>query len=159
MQPNPNVYSSYGANPTAPISQVSPAYYEPAEHGHKRHMKEICKRYHHHLIHVESTDGKVFVGIIDGMDDDHVYLLIPIGDMDGDDRAFGAPFGGFGAPFGGFGAPFGVPFATPFGAPFGGFGGFGGFPFFGGFPRRFRRFIRRPFPFFGLRRFFFPFFF
>ncbi|RRJ67513.1 hypothetical protein EHV15_11415 [Paenibacillus oralis] len=120
-------------------------------HGHKRHMMEICKRYHHHLIHIESSDGHVHVGIIDGMDDDHVYLLIPIGDMDGDDRAFGAPFGGFGTPFGGFG--------TPFGAPFGGFGGFGGFPFFGGFPRRFRRFIRRPFPFFGLRRFFFPFFF
>ncbi|OMG50020.1 hypothetical protein BK140_08795 [Paenibacillus macerans] len=109
-------------------------------------MKEICKRYHHHLIHVESTDGKVFVGIIDGMDDDHVYLLVAVGDTDGDDRAIlgGYPFGAFG--FGGY--------------PYGGFygGGYGfGYPFYG-YPRRFRRFIRRPFPFFGLRRFAFPFF-
>ncbi|MEC0135604.1 hypothetical protein P4H94_01655 [Paenibacillus macerans] len=145
MQPNPNVYSSYGANPTAPISQVSPAYYEPAEHGHKRHMKEMCRKYHHHFMHLEGTDGRVYEGIIDGIDDDHVYLLVPIGETDGDDRAFGGyPFGTFG--YGGF--------------PYGGFGGypFYGYPFYG-YPRRFRRFIRRPFPFFGLRRFFFPFFF
>ncbi|MNP80831.1 hypothetical protein D3C76_1790330 [compost metagenome] len=63
------------------------------------------------------------------MDDEHVYLLVPVGDMD--DRGLGYPYGGF--PYGGYGYGY-------------------------GYPRRFRRFIRRPFPFFFFRSFFFPFF-
>lgn len=103
---------------------------------YKRNMHEMCKKYHHHFVQIETTEGKVFDGIVDGMDDDHVYLLIPIGDADRDDqRQF---WGGF---------PH-----SPFGFGF-------GHPFFFGIPRRFRRFGRFGFPFFGLRRFGFPFFF
>lgn len=86
-------------------------------------------------------NGKMYDGIIDKADNDHAYLLVPIGDQREEDneeeRQFG--FGGFGSPFGGFGGPFG------------GFGGFGHFPF------RFRRFRRFRFPFSRIRRFSFPF--
>lgn len=123
----PSMYSPYGGTP----SQVSPMSQEPMGYDHKKQMMEMCKKYHHHLMQMEGTDGRMYEGIIDGMDDDHVYLLVPVGDMD--DRAFGSPYGGH---------------------PY-----YGGFGYGYGYPRRFRRFIRRPYPFFFFRRFFFPFFF
>lgn len=98
------------------------------------HMRDMCKRYQHYLVVLEGNDGSMIEGIIDGWDDDHVYLLVPIGDQDdGYDRQFGL-----------YGYPYGYPY------------GFYGPPY--GYPRRFRRFRRHFFPFFGLRRLFFPIF-
>ena len=102
---------------------------------------DFCKRHKHYYVLLEMDNGKMYDGIIDKADNDHAYLLVPIGDQREEDneeeRQFG--FGGFGSPFGGFGGPFG------------GFGGFGHFPF------RFRRFRRFRFPFSRIRRFSFPF--
>jgi hypothetical protein len=108
---------------------------------HKQKMYDFCRQHMYHYVQMETADGSQYDGIVDGMDNDQVYLLAPIGDMNDDEnqRQFGG-FGGFGGPFGGFGGPF---------------GGFGGF----GFPFRFRRFGRFGFPFSGIRRFSFPFFF
>ncbi|AXI40400.1 hypothetical protein CX649_01420 [Bacillaceae bacterium ZC4] len=116
---------------------------------------DFCKRHKHYYVLLEMDDGKMYDGIIDKADNDHAYLLVPIGDQREEDNeeerqfgfgGFGGPFGGFGSPFGGFGGPFGG-----FGGPFGGFGGFGHSPF------RFRRFRRFRFPFSRIRRFSFPF--
>ncbi|AXF57982.1 hypothetical protein DT065_12535 [Salicibibacter kimchii] len=96
---------------------------------HKHHMYDLCQRYHYHLVQCEGTDGQVYDGIIDSVDDEGVYLLIPVGDMEREDqddmnRQFGYGYPGFGF----------------------------------GYPGRFRRFRRRHFPFFFLRRLLFPFF-
>lgn len=89
----PNMYSSYGNVP----SQVSPAYQDPMDpSAHKRGVMEMCKKYHHYLMMMEGSDGRIYEGIIDGVDDEHVYLLVPVGDMDMEmeGRAFGVPFAG-----------------------------------------------------------------
>ncbi|REJ22039.1 MAG: hypothetical protein C6W54_15790 [Bacillaceae bacterium] len=121
-------------------------YRDHYDHHVSKH--DFCKRHKHYYVLLEMDDGKMYDGIIDKADNDHAYLLVPIGDQREEDneeeRQFG--FGGFGGPFGGFGSPFGG-----FGGPFGGFGGFGHFPF------RFRRFRRFRFPFSRIRRFSFPF--
>lgn len=115
--------------------------YNPYKSAHKgsHHMKEMCDRYHHHMVQIEADDGRVYEGILDGHDDNQLYLLVPTGDQDADDmRQY--PYGyGYGYP-NGYGYPY------------------WGYPFYG-YPRRFRRFRRFGFPFFGLRSFFFPFFF
>ncbi len=119
---------------------------------HTKHLHDLCKRYHNHLMQIETTDGQVYDGIIDSVDGDGVTILIAVGDMEREDESqdeqnqrqfgYGPGYGGYGPGFGGYGP---------------GFGGYG--PGFGyGFPRRFRRFRRFHFPFFGLRRLFFPFF-
>ncbi|WP_052144720.1 hypothetical protein [Halalkalibacter okhensis] len=100
---------------------------------HQQQLHDLCQRYHHHLMQFETTDGQVHDGIIDGIDQNGVNMLMPVGDMDHDDT-------------------------TDF--RYGGYGGFpgGGYGYGYGFPRRFRRFRRRYFPFPILRSFFFPYF-
>ncbi|RSK25482.1 hypothetical protein EJF36_00320 [Bacillus sp. HMF5848] len=93
----------------------------------------FCNTYNFYMIGIHMEDGNSYEGILERHDDDNVYLLVPIGDMD--DNRFG--YGGYG------------------GLGYGGYGGFGGY----GYPYRFRRFRRFRFPFFGIRSFFFPFFF
>lgn len=123
MQHTPNMYMPYG----------TPMHHEPMDQvSHKQQMQDFCKRYHHYFAQIETTDGNIYDGIIDGSDDESVYLLVPSGDSERDDennRQY--PFGG---------PPFDY-----------------GFP--PRFPRRFRRFRRQRFPFFFLRRLFFPYFF
>ncbi|SEB13515.1 hypothetical protein SAMN05421743_11910 [Thalassobacillus cyri] len=103
-------------------------------------VKEMCQTNHYYFVQIQLSDGSLVDGIIDGTDEDHVYMLVPVGDEMGeaDQRQFG--YSGYGG--------------------FGGYGGYGGYPFGGGYgyPRRFRRFRRRRFPFFHVRRLFFPFF-
>lgn len=89
-------------------------------------MYDMCKKYHHHFVQIEGTDGNVYDGIIDGLDKNHVYLLVPSGETEAQEdmnRQFN-PYFGYGY----------------------------------GYPRRFRRFRRHRFPFFFIRRLFFPFF-
>jgi hypothetical protein len=94
----------------------------------QQHMYELCQQYHHHMMQFQTADGQTIEGIIDGVDREGVNLLVPVGDTD-DDQGTHTDFRY----------------------------GYGGFPGYG-FPRRFRRFRRQHFPFFFLRRLFFPFF-
>lgn len=109
-------------------------------------VKEMCQTNHYYFVQIQLSDGSLVDGIIDGTDEDHVYMLVPVGDEmeETDQRQFG--YSGYGG-FGGYGG-------------YDGYGGYGGYPFGGGYgyPRRFRRFRRRRFPFFHVRRLFFPFF-
>ncbi|OEH91677.1 hypothetical protein BFG57_04090 [Bacillus solimangrovi] len=118
----------------------------PHHDNHKK-LKDYVKEHMLNYVMVELKDGKTIDGIIEEIDGEHVYLLVPAGDEEqaennagngnGNDRQFG--FGpGFG--YGGFGPGFGY--------------GFGGY----GFPGRFRYFRRRRFPFYGIRRFYPPYF-
>ncbi|WP_339210329.1 hypothetical protein NSQ41_16010 [Aeribacillus sp. FSL K6-8210] len=126
------------ANPQEPYEENM---HDRDHYDHHVSKHDFCKRHKHYYVLLEMDDGKMYDGIIDKADNDHAYLLVPIGDQREEDneeeRQFG--FGGFGGPFGGFGGPFG------------GFGGFGHSPF------RFRRFRRFRFPFSRIRRFSFPF--
>lgn len=98
---------------------------------HKKEMHGMCNKYHYHFVQIETVDG-VYDGIIDGVDGDHVYLLVPSGEIEGEEH-YGHEY-----------RPDGYPYGSPFGF---------------GYPRRFRRFGRFSFPFFAIRRLFFPFFF
>lgn len=95
---------------------------------HKKKMHQFCKTYHYHYIQMKMTDGAQYEGVLDGFDEDQVYLLMPIGEQSrqppGDNRIYG------------------------------GYGGFGG----SGYPYRFRRFGRYGFPFYGIGGFGFPYF-
>lgn len=119
------------ANPQEPYEE-NMHYRDHYDHHVSKH--DFCKRHKHYYVLLEMDDGKMYDGIIDKADNDHAYLLVPIGDQREEDNEEERQFG-----FGGFGSPFG------------GFGGFGHFPF------RFRRFRRFRFPFSRIRRFSFPF--
>ncbi|WP_245680513.1 hypothetical protein [Bacillus marinisedimentorum] len=106
-------------------------------------MHDFCSTYKDHYVQMETSEGQQAEGIIYKVDRQHVYLMVPVGDM-GDDREAGYGYG-----LGGYGFP---------GYGFPGYG-FPGYGFGYGYPRRFRRFRRYRYPFFGIRRFFFPFFF
>lgn len=105
-------------------------------HGH--HMHDFCKKYKHYYVMMEMDDGKMYDGIIEKADNDHAYVLMPIGDQREEnieeDRQYG--YGGYGYPYGGYGPGYGYGHHIPF---------------------RFRRFRRFRFPFFRIRRFSFPF--
>ncbi|HLR65810.1 hypothetical protein [Virgibacillus alimentarius] len=45
------------------------------DHGHKY---EMCKKHMHSYVLVETSDGSTLDGIITGLDDEYVYLAIPI---------------------------------------------------------------------------------
>ncbi len=109
---------------------------------HQQQMHDLCQQYNNYLVQLETTDGQVHDGIINGVDQNGVEVLMPDGDTDNNHNEYERQFG--------FG--------------YGGYGGFGGAPWYGyggpgyGYPRRFRRFRRHRFPFFGIRRLLFPFF-
>ncbi|MBO8155589.1 MAG: hypothetical protein H0Z32_03920 [Bacillaceae bacterium] len=118
-----------------------PSYGAMDQQDYKKHMQDQCKNYMLQYVVIEMNDGSSYDGIVEDMDDDHVIILIPEGDQDWghhreteqneEERQFG--YGGFPGYGGGYGYGYGVPW-------------------------RFRRFRRYRFPFFGVRRFFFPFF-
>ncbi|MFC3040530.1 hypothetical protein ACFOGI_09760 [Virgibacillus xinjiangensis] len=124
---------------------TSPGMNQPMYHGnmyqdnmnpsHHQQLQDFCRRYQYHLVQGEGTDGRTYDGIIEGVDNDAVYMLTPDGDNDWDDwddmdRQYGYGPSGYGYNY--------------------------GQPGFYGYPRRFRRFRRRRFPFFFFRRFLFP---
>ncbi|SFA82316.1 hypothetical protein SAMN04488072_102125 [Lentibacillus halodurans] len=92
----------------------------------QQHMYELCKKHMHSYVLAEMNDGTQVDGIITGIDDEYVYMAIPIGQDNnmGSHHQHHRPFG-----FGGFG--YGYP----------GYGyGFGGYPGYGR-PRRFSRLV------------------
>ncbi|MFC2949876.1 hypothetical protein [Virgibacillus sediminis] len=141
---NPSHYNPSHYNP----SHHNPSHHNPSHYhqqmyqemnpGHQQQLYDFCRRYQHHLVRGEGTDGRTYDGIIESMDNENVYMLMPDGDNDWDDyddmdrQFYGYPEYDYGYP--------GYDY---------------GFPSYG-YPRRFRRFRRRRFPFFFFRRFFFP---
>ena len=45
---------------------------------HKNKWKTLCKTYHHHWVCLQTRDG-MYDGILDGTDDENVYMLVPVG--------------------------------------------------------------------------------
>ncbi|WP_258000393.1 hypothetical protein [Bacillus sp. Marseille-P3661] len=118
-----------------PITQMPYQQMPGGGMGPQHDLKDFCKKYMHHYVNMQTQDGMQFDGIIDGMDQENVYMLVPDGDEETMDERFGV----------GFGVPYGYGFPWGYG--------------YGGYPRRFRRFRRHRFPFYSIGGFFFPFFF
>ncbi|RYG72584.1 hypothetical protein EU245_09615 [Lentibacillus lipolyticus] len=96
-----------------------------------QHMYELCKNHMHAYVLVEVNDGTQVDGIITGLDDEYVYMAVPLGQEQGYDNNW-RPNG-----FGGFGYGYGP---SGYGYPGYGYGGYPGYGY-GYRPRRFRRLI------------------
>lgn len=98
------------------------------------HIYETCKQHMHGYVLVEMTDGSKVDGIVTGLDDEYVYLAVP---LEVHEQKMPSPMHDHhqGRPQGygpGFGFPSGYGYQ-------GGYGGYG-YPGYGP-PRRFRRLI------------------
>jgi hypothetical protein len=86
---------------------------------HEAHA--LCRQHMHRYVSAQMADGQVFDGIVESMDDDYLYLAVPIGAMETEDsRQLLYP---------GIGYPGGYPYSpyySPYYSPF--------------YPRRFNRF-------------------
>lgn len=105
------------------------------KHNHSQ-IYDTCKNHMHAYVLIETTDGKKHDGIITGLDEQHVYLAVPIGEYRDEERQYkhGPSYGSYGP--GGYG-PGGYYGYGGYGGPGGFGGGFGGFfP-----PRRFERLV------------------
>lgn len=106
---------------------------------HKNEAVEACKQHMNKYVLVHTKDGSQYDGIVESMDDEHVYLAVPVGSpepMPAQMRALPVPYG-----YGAF--PPGVGYGYPgWGYPGPGYPGFGypgfGYPGFG-YGGRFRR--------------------
>ena len=122
---------------------------------HEQEAKDLCKKYKHRYVMVETMDGQQMDGFVESHDDENVVLAVP--DCDNvsmmeagkQSRQFGYPgYGypgyGYGSGYPGYGYGYGYP-GYGYGYPY----GFGyGYPF----PRRRFRFRPFRFPFRFLRR-------
>ena len=88
---------------------------------------EICKKHMYRYVSVTMTSGVVYDGIVENVDDDNLYLAVPIGGMDQEQMRAFLPY-----PYPGYGYPYGYP----------------GYGYGYGFPRR--RFARQILPLAGL---------
>ena len=107
-----------------------------------QHMYDLCKQHMHSYVLVESHDGLKVDGIITGVDDEYVYMAVPIEQQTGYEH-WESPSPNHYQNWNRYGYPgAGYPVGPGFGA--GGFGG-GGFGGYGGAgygrPRRFRRLV------------------
>ncbi|KGX88186.1 hypothetical protein [Pontibacillus litoralis] len=135
QQPN-QMHLSYGNSmpENGQTSMSMNGYHVNPHQDNKQQWKDYCHQHMYYMVIIEMNDGKQYEGIIEDMDDNHVYMLMPAGDeeeeMEGSqNRQFGYGYG--------YGPGWGYGY---------------------GYPRRFRRFRRYRFPFFGIRSFFFPYF-
>src|SRR5699024_605403 len=85
-----------------------------------QHIYDLCKNHLHAYVMAELNDGSKVDGIITGLDDEYVYLAVPVEGEDrtfspttADDRQFGYGFPGYGFGYGfpgyGYGPGFGHP--------------------------------------------------
>lgn len=49
------------------------------EKNHSQHIYDLCKDHMHAYVLVETKDGAKFDGIITGLDEEHVYFAVPVG--------------------------------------------------------------------------------
>jgi hypothetical protein len=81
----------------------------------------LCKQHIHRYVRVQMEDGSVHDGIVENVDDDHLYLAVPVGDMEMEQSRAFLPYSGYG-----YGYPYGDPYSYPgygygYGYPGGGF--------------------------------------
>lgn len=77
----------------------------------KHEAHALCYAHMNKFVRITMGDGAVYDGVIENVDDEHVYVACPIRDREGaegEDRAFGFP--GAGPGFGFYGHPFFHPF-------------------------------------------------
>lgn len=113
-------------------NQMMPQHKEMTKH-HVEEMKEFCRQNRYGYVILEMDDGQYYDGVMMDIDQEHIHLLIPIGDEQ----------------------------QTSYQEDYDNYNNnrqFGYGPYFGRVPFRFRRFHPFLFPFLGIRRFFFPFF-
>ena len=91
-------------------------------------QKQLCMAHMHRYVLARTQDGMEIDGIVENVDDENLYLAVPISCDEGMEAR--QPIGGYGF---GYGNPYGVYGYPSYGYPYGGFYG----PF--GRPRRFRR--------------------
>ncbi|WP_309123040.1 hypothetical protein [Paenibacillus sp.] len=46
---------------------------------HAHEAMEICKQHMHKYVLIHTTDGMQYDGIVESMDDEYVYLAVPVG--------------------------------------------------------------------------------
>ncbi|MNI07357.1 hypothetical protein D3C73_603640 [compost metagenome] len=90
---------------------------------HKEEAQALCKKHMHRYVGVQMEDGSIHVGIVESVDDDNVYLAVPLGGEEQEQSRAFLPY---------YGYPYGQPYPYP---------GFG-------YPRR--RFARQVLPLVGL---------
>ncbi|MGM8212662.1 hypothetical protein ACLIBH_07695 [Virgibacillus sp. W0430] len=101
-------------------------------HNHKQHMYDMCKNHMHAYVLAEMEDGSKVDGIITGLDNEYVYMAVPISEYehaytDESTQSHQRQYGGYP----GYGYP-------GYGTPYYGLPGYG----YGYRPRRrFRRFV------------------
>ncbi|WP_416151193.1 hypothetical protein ACM26V_09575 [Salipaludibacillus sp. HK11] len=135
--------------------QGMPVEGQPNNEQHLKDMHDACTQYHLHFIQIQMIDGSIHDGIIEDSDNEGVTLLMPEDDdaqqpyneqqgyqMNNQPGHFGYGYGGSGYPAPGFGPGYGPGYGI--GRP--------------RIPRRFRRFRRRRYPFYGINTLLFPFF-
>lgn len=72
---------------------------------------EICKKHMYRYVSVTLTGGAVYDGIVENVDDDNLYLAVPIGEMDQEQMRAFLPYGypyphyGYPYPYPGYGFP------------------------------------------------------
>lgn len=54
-----------------------------------KHMYDLCKQYMHSYVLVESQEGSKIDGIITGLDDEYVYMAVPLEQQTGYENQWG----------------------------------------------------------------------
>ncbi|KGX93007.1 hypothetical protein N781_14140 [Pontibacillus halophilus JSM 076056 = DSM 19796] len=67
-------------------------------HQNEHDKKDFCKKHMYYFVVIETNDGQTLEGIIDDMDSENVYLLMPVGEDEEGDRQYG--YGGYGYGYG-----------------------------------------------------------
>jgi hypothetical protein len=79
----------------------------------KHEAHQMCMEHMNKFVRIQMHDGALFDGIIEHVDEEHVYIASPV--MDEEEGARFMPHPGFGPGFGhGFGTGFGPGFGHPF---------------------------------------------
>lgn len=68
---------------------------------HSKQMYETCKKFHLYFVQIQTTEGQLYDGIIEDVDNEGVAMLVPSGDIEqgeGMERQFGYGYGGYGFP-------------------------------------------------------------
>ncbi|WP_164669482.1 hypothetical protein [Virgibacillus doumboii] len=79
-------------------------------HHNYQHIYETCKNHMHSYVLIEMNDGAKVDGIVTGLDDEYVYVAVPIGegnDYPENNHPYGYQHRQFG--YGGYGYGYGYP--------------------------------------------------
>ncbi|MBD0379100.1 hypothetical protein [Paenibacillus sedimenti] len=60
---------------------------------HKKEAYSLCKSHMYRYVSVTTVDGTMYDGIVENVDDDHLYLAVPIGGQEMEQMRAFAPFG------------------------------------------------------------------